>query len=360
MHLLHISKKTIFSFIFVGTLFSFSSNLFAKENPFVANRKAVTEAIKKNDLQTVSSLIPLKVSVDDPAFDGSDSLPLIEAVYLGRDKIAEYLIQCGANVNEKVSGKTVLYKTIKASYHVPKENRADTLKLLIANGVDIEAKCDGQQNALHLACLNGKDYFEIAQALIEAKANIEALSSDDETPLMKACQAYDNIDTVMLLLEQGANINAEDIKGQTPLIKAAISYNDNVAKMLIARNANIEAKDNKYCTALTHAAETGKVKTAEALVNAKANVDVVDSYGTTPLMAAIIAKNLSMVKFLIASKAEVNFRTKRDTYIKISSGLYLPSSYTETVSRGSTALTFSKKYGTEAITEALIAAGAIE
>ncbi|UKM66298.1 ankyrin repeat domain-containing protein [Flavobacteriaceae bacterium GSB9] len=76
------------------------------------------------------------------------------------------LIARGADVNAKSNGMTpVMYAA--------KYNRTEILKLLIAHGADLKARCDKRKTALKYAELHGADDAAaiIKEALAEAKAN---------------------------------------------------------------------------------------------------------------------------------------------------------------------------------------------
>jgi hypothetical protein len=90
-----------------------------------------------------------------------------------------------------------------------------------------------QEGQVRLTLLHGLsdladpyDYFThenqliLAKQLIEHGANVNAVSSDDKTPLHSACSGYNvtNLDFVQLLLEAGADPNYQNHAGMTPLM----------------------------------------------------------------------------------------------------------------------------------------------
>jgi hypothetical protein len=79
-----------------------------------------------------------------------------------------------------------------------------------------------------------KKQLILANQLIEHGANVNTVSSTDETPLHSACHggAVTNLDFVEFLLEEGADPNAQDHIGMTPLM-STISYAPGAAKFLL-------------------------------------------------------------------------------------------------------------------------------
>ncbi len=66
------------------------------------------------------------------------------------------------------------------------------------------------QTPLHLAANRA-----VAQALLDAKADIEARDSHGHTPLMWALESS-HYDVVQLLIARGADVNAKDENGRAP------------------------------------------------------------------------------------------------------------------------------------------------
>jgi hypothetical protein len=127
--------------------------------------------------------------------------------------------------------------------HPPKVNIGDDLleavkakdiekvKMLLANGADVNAKDDLGWTLLHRAAVqNAKD---VARLLRAKGANVDAKDDKGQTPLHVA--AFKNAkDVVELLLTDGADVNAKDKDGKTPLALALSQGNTAVADLLRA------------------------------------------------------------------------------------------------------------------------------
>ena len=91
---------------------------------------------------------------------------------------------------------------------------------LLASGgeVDIRNRSEGTgsagETALHCAAF--WDRYEIARLLIDARADVNALSDKKSTPLHEAAR-MNNVNIARLLLEKGAKPDVRDGDNNTPL-----------------------------------------------------------------------------------------------------------------------------------------------
>ena len=131
------------------------------------------------------------------------------------------------------------------------------VKLLIANGVDVNASITewGFYTPLHYAAY--KNEYRAAQLLLENGAKI--LASDfGDTPLHVA--AFNNAaEFAKLLLAYGAEVNEANNDGWTPLHEVASKYSSGyntleLAKLLIDNGADVNAKGGKYGVTSLHSA----------------------------------------------------------------------------------------------------------
>jgi hypothetical protein len=91
----------------------------------------------------------------------------------------------------------------------------DTVKKLITSGThDIDAPAWNGSTALHIAVENRNK--EIAAALVEAKANVNARDHFGNTPLLYAAEKAD-VTLIEYLIGVGADVTAADWRGRTPL-----------------------------------------------------------------------------------------------------------------------------------------------
>ncbi|MCL2334850.1 MAG: ankyrin repeat domain-containing protein [Endomicrobia bacterium] len=173
---------------------------------------------------------------------------------------AEILLKAGADINAKDNhGITVLmYAVMKGDKNIEFTKRI--LELKQGNKAYVNAKSRDGMSALHFAA--GFKYnmqnLETVKLLIANGADVNAKNSFGDTPLLS--YAYrSNADIIKVLIDAGADVNASSKKGETPLMRAA-KFNDiNVAKLLIDSGADIKAKDNDGKTAYDWLAENNKI-----------------------------------------------------------------------------------------------------
>ena len=89
---------------------------------------------------------------------------------------------------------------------------------MVEAGAGVNAS-DGVKHctALHMAARRGN--LEVAEALLDSGADIEARDSLGETPLRRAVNC-DKTDLARLLLRRGADMHSKGSKGLTPSLAA--------------------------------------------------------------------------------------------------------------------------------------------
>ena len=142
------------------------------------------------------------------------NLPLNLAVQVGHYKIAEALLDLGAQVNSHDVG----YKS--TALHVACAKRdVETVKLLIDHGAEVNLKSINGWVPLIDASIRGRT--DIVRLLLDhgADVNLQADTSGQTAP-HHACW-YGHTETVQVLLERGADVNIRNVKGVSPLMGAS-------------------------------------------------------------------------------------------------------------------------------------------
>uniref|UniRef100_H2YAG8 BRCA1-associated RING domain protein 1 n=1 Tax=Ciona savignyi TaxID=51511 RepID=H2YAG8_CIOSA len=103
----------------------------------------------------------------------------------------------------------------------------DELRLLLKEGLDVNAKDHAGWTALHEACNRG--FTDVVEVLVTAGAYINIPGYENETPLMDAV-ANNRFETVKFLLKSCADINLRSLKGQTAV---TIASSDEMKQLLL-------------------------------------------------------------------------------------------------------------------------------
>ena len=187
------------------------------------------EAIRKEDIKTIESLIDMKADVNSPNQYGYT--PLMAAVYKGNIEICRLLVGAGAEAEaysnngdtplffalyDSEKEKTVRYLTEELHVNVnlmdnsertplilsALNNHSKSIELLISAGAKIETKGEWGGTALIHAARNGS--LEAAKVLLKLGAQLETRNQDSFTPLMEAV-FNNNGPMIRFLLKAGAD-----------------------------------------------------------------------------------------------------------------------------------------------------------
>jgi len=131
----------------------------------------------------------------------------------------ELLLSLGADPNSKTAGGHTPLYCVGNECGIP--GGANVVRALIERGASVDAD-DGVKHCtpLHMAARRGN--VEVAGALLDCGANIEARDSLGETPLRRAVNC-NKVEVAALLLARGADLHSKGSKGLTPLLAARTS-----------------------------------------------------------------------------------------------------------------------------------------
>jgi hemoglobin len=130
----------------------------------------------------------------------------------------ELLLSFGAEVHAGGGmDHDALYQTARGGGEREADGRA-VAELLIRHGADVNrASGPGRGTPLHMAARRG--HAQVAEALLNAGANIDIRDSNGVTPLLRAVNCV-RADVVQLLISRGANPMLADKQGVTPMAAA--------------------------------------------------------------------------------------------------------------------------------------------
>lgn len=313
------------------------------------------------DLSSVENFI--KAGVDVDLKDGVIA-PITAACIAGHSDVVKMLIRAGANVNLRDGDHLpittacsrgnlkVIQELLKADidvnlmdeYRTPLEiacfdNNVSVTRELIQKGVNVNKEIQDIETPLAMVCSRG--YLELAEVLINAKADIDSKGLFD-SPLANACKCGHQ-DLVELLIKSRAKVNLH-----SPIIHACFNASLTIVKHLLDNGANtdlhralinacrgkqrsdirceeqlgivmelIKVKadvsfESDLGTALKNASESGHLSVVRELIKANANINL-GQKKNPPLTYACWNGHLSVVKELIKGKANVNLNGENKT-----------------------------------------------
>lgn len=184
-------------------------------------------AAKEGQVDALQGLLLLGVDVNAVCPIGMSAL--MSACGNGQEQAAVLLTQHGANVNvQDASGATALMYTAHRGY-------TPIAKMLIKQGADLNAINFKGFTALRLALQSG--HTDVVALLLENKADVNNADINGFTPLMHAAGVEDRYHMLEMLLDAGADINATSNDDQSALILAARMQRSESLRILVKRGA---------------------------------------------------------------------------------------------------------------------------
>jgi uncharacterized protein len=220
----------------------------------------------------------LQLGVDITARSGDEEVTLLMRMCaIGRDHIAEFLIQQGLSVHEGKLQWTALHY---AAY----TGTPNTVRLLLEHGAVLHALAADNTTPLQLAVMTGR--LQNAEALLAAGADASLRNDQGSTALHSAIASMQTA-LVKLLLEHGAaaDINSMQLqlcKCSEPI--SALMYCKDTAslKLLLTAGADVQAVTSRGNTCLHVAAQHGYTAPVVCLlIKAGADLHAVNREGKT-------------------------------------------------------------------------------
>ena len=142
----------------------------------------IFEAAALGDLERVETLV-----VEQPdqanAFSPDGFQPLGLAVFFGHSEVAAYLIAFGAHVNSRSQNAQRVYPLNSAAA----AGNLSAVRLLLANGAQVDSRQAGDFTPLHSAAQNGQ--YELVELLVFHGADPQARDANGHTPADLAREA---------------------------------------------------------------------------------------------------------------------------------------------------------------------------
>jgi ankyrin repeat protein len=252
--------------------------------------------------------------LDSEEFDGKSTkknTPMFIAAQKGYDKVMRVLAGAGANLNFKSgatlfeiaceSGKLESVKLLINELGVTPKVKPDRLNRRTANSnklryssevlnflSSIECSTDLTDTVFLNAAID-QNRLDLVEVFIQRGGDINKSASITEIDTSKL-STNDSfiIPCIKLLLEKGGNINALSAQTTSILMKAVLNKNLPIISYLLDKGgADVAITDSQGSTALLLAARAGDVSSVIMLLDHGADVNVINKNGQTALMLAV-------------------------------------------------------------------------
>jgi ankyrin repeat protein len=229
--------------------------------------------------------------------------PLIEAVKKQDVPAVQTLLKQNVNVNAaEADGFTALHWAAQ-------RNDLQLLELLLGAGANAKASTRYNITPLYLAAVNGN--AGIIERLLKAGADPNGISHEGQTTLMTAALSG-KADAVRLLLTRGATVDTkEPYRGQTALMWAAAEGNTGAVDVLLEGGADLTLKSNGGFTPLLFAVRNAHIDTTVTLLKRGANVNDVAPDGSSALSIATVNAFFELAATLLDHGANPNLPDPR-------------------------------------------------
>ncbi|KAK0720173.1 hypothetical protein B0H67DRAFT_178541 [Lasiosphaeris hirsuta] len=212
------------------------------------------------------------------------------------------LAEQGPSVWSPEEYRRMLGTSLEAS---AREGREDAVSFLIEQGADLEVIGPSPTARTPLAQAAYYCFTGIADRLIKAGANVEAVEdSSGWTPLHTA---YDSPEIITLLLDAGANINAKARDGKTPLFLTCSQNKPESTEVYLKHNPELDILVDKD-TELSWAVWYENVDTVQRLLDAGVNPTRYEAkdISTAPIHVAVSKNNVDIMKKLLVYNVRVD------------------------------------------------------
>jgi ankyrin repeat protein len=150
-----------------------------------------------------------------------------------------------------------------------KERNISALKILFANGADVETRFEEGMTLLIYAAMSAP---KLVVPLLNAGANVNAKNDDHCTSLLFAVSNGD-AETTHILIRKGAKLDVGNKFDTTPLMVAAQGGHVDIVKMLLKAGANAKAQNHSGLGAIDYAVKNGSNEVIQALVQYGATIN---------------------------------------------------------------------------------------
>jgi len=305
------------------------------------NQAAIHLAVRHNQLRTIRTLATMPgVDLNIPNQHGRTALHIAAAH--GFLPIVRFLVK-----HPRVNLQAVDVEGFNALHLATGGHQTEVVKFLEAAGFDLNALCGRRTSALFIACAVGclelvKDLFGrtkfsvdedgdtelhvavrhshiLEYVLAQKKHALDAVTNDGSTALHRAVhEGMTSMDVVQALVAAKAPLDAKDHLGCTPFFKACHHGGVQVVRFLLQAKSNPHELDRDGFTALHAASQNGRVPVMNYLVHdVGLALESQNPHGYTPIMCALRFTKKKAVKWLVSQGVDLHVRSQFGTAIEL-------------------------------------------
>ena len=249
------------------------------------------------------SPIDTRISTSNPWLGGWSALHFA-AAYNGEPKVAEVLLEWGADINYAGIGSTMT----PISVAIYPDANPQMVELLLDWGADAEIWSGAQP----LAFMAARSNFAILEMLIDRSGGVPPFSGRRYTIIHSAAGNPDPraVDLFLdLFLDQGLDVNTPNQNGNTALhVAVQMNSNPEVAARLLGRGADISAKGARGESVLHRAVSNPNLEMAAFILDQGVDIEARDGEGRTPLFSAVGHRLLPTIELLLDRGANIGSR----------------------------------------------------
>jgi ankyrin repeat protein len=194
------------------------------------------------------------------------------------------------------------------------DNYLKIISALTKAGVNVNHTNHNGETPAHLA--SELTSPRILQELIKLGAGLNAVDSQRNKPIHRACLKGNSKVVEILLNKYKVDLESKNLESETPLLIAARRGNSFLIESLLKHGADYSVRDKYGWYSPIHIAIMSNKKHAPKIINLLvrygAKVDEFDEFGNSPLHLACYKGNLNVVRSLIYNKANVNLKNPLD------------------------------------------------
>jgi ankyrin len=271
----------------------------------------------------------LEHGADVEALNDEHLTPLHVATRYPCSRAVRILLKHGANIHARNKADQIPLQNLLAdiSDDGPGTYAIDVIRSFLEHGMDV----DSSMNGSHSTMLHMASYWrnlELIQLLLNHGANINAQSTEDQTPLQKLGANIwdhrpqdDEIEIIRLLLDRGADADSSMDSNHSTMLHWALYWQSNkLIQLLLDHGANINAPNKKYQTPLqkwwtnisNHGLWDDDIDVIRLFLEHGADVDSsINSNHSTMLHMALYWGSLAVVQLLLDHGANINLRNEK-------------------------------------------------